>query len=808
MTSEIVDSVKPIVGDDVFELRAFYNGKPSHIGFYNNAELADEFIATHPQYDLYITPQRIIPRLLERSPNEMSETRTGIEATKDTDVSDYKYILIDFDANMTTPTGYAKRPRGTSSTDEEHSDAIGLAKKVVHAMEIPEESYLMVDSGNGAHVYVSIESGIQKELIKNVVYAVKALFETPAVDIDTTVTNPARIFRAPGSMNNKGAAKRGCRYLIKPPEVIIPLSYESVVRWKLEEATDADVVTRYGGNVFEEVRKHVHIKVAKDGERYVLAECPFCHNTDNSAVIGKVNGTGGFYFKCHHNSCSSKKWKDLKQILGLGTSRIEKVEHELRTRGAAALQDVEVQTEISKIKASGELPKLDKVAGEIGMDKRAIAAAARKPLSIAMDLADVWIGSMNLKTDLKTCLIYKYDSGAYVPAERELAAMVDIKFRGLNTTSFIEQVLEYIRRQTQHEFADRWFALKNCMYNPETGETCDHNPGIVTRIKLDVAYDPDAKCPKWERFIDECKADKILLQEIGGFGLVPDYSIQKACMLLGSGGQGKSVFLRVITSIFGRTNVSSVMLQDFFEDKFASSQLYGKILNVAGDISDATLASSSVFKVLTGDDSISAQFKGKDRFEFFNRAKMIFSANKLPPTKDRTPGFYRRWVICEFRRDMVQHPNPRLAAELLDERNGIFNWMMEGASRLLRDAEFTYKTRPDELEAIYIEKSEPVTLFLKECCEEDESFESTIAPAVLYKEYLKWCRRTRKPKVTQREFVNAVKNHTDFYVEYTRDQNDKFSKPMVFKGLKLIGALSAVDDNQKALNCNYADAGA
>ena len=56
-----------------------------------------------------------------------------------------------------------------------------------------------------------------------------------------------------------------------------------------------------------------------------------------------------------------------------------------------------------------------------------------------MDLADTWIDTMHLKTDTKTCVIYKYDSGAYVPAEKELAPMIDTKFRGLNTTSFISR---------------------------------------------------------------------------------------------------------------------------------------------------------------------------------------------------------------------------------------------------------------------------------------------------------------------------------------------------------------------------------
>jgi phage/plasmid-associated DNA primase len=155
-----------------------------------------------------------------------------------------------------------------------------------------------------------------------------------------------------------------------------------------------------------------------------------------------------------------------------------------------------------------------------------------------------------------------YDNGIYVEADDELQSRLDTKFRGINRAAFIEEVLNYIRRATKYEFEDKWFALDNCMFNPVTGEVQEPSFDIVTRIKLNVTYDPEAKCPRWLWFIDECKTDNKLLQEIAGFGLTPGYEIQKACMLLGTGGQGKSVFLKVLNHIYGEANTSSVPLQD------------------------------------------------------------------------------------------------------------------------------------------------------------------------------------------------------------------------------------------------------
>ncbi|KKK82765.1 hypothetical protein LCGC14_2800130, partial [marine sediment metagenome] len=42
------------------------------------------------------------------------------------------------------------------------------------------------------------------------------------------------------------------------------------------------------------------------------------------------------------------------------------------------------------------------------------------------------------------------------------------------------------------------------------------------------------------------------------------------------------------------------------------------------------------------------EFKGKDIFDFRNYAKLIMATNSLPPTGDKTEGFYRRWKIIDF----------------------------------------------------------------------------------------------------------------------------------------------------------------
>lgn len=781
-------SVMPIVGSGVFELCIFKNKKPEYVGYYDDPAKADKYIAERQNYDIYLTPQILNPSLTQRGHNTMVRAN---ERTKDDHVTGYRYLLIDLDPLQKLSDGrIVNRPPGVAATDEEHQAALSLADHIIAEIGLGEENYIKVDSGNGAHIYIPVEPGIQEPAIKAAIDGIKALYETELVEVDDTVFNPARLMRAPGSMNCKGGIRRPCTYL-HCPEHLMPVSYEFVAGLKVETVQEPK---QAGGiDLAEKIASDLGYIIKKKGPIYLLKECPFCKSTDKGAVIGRKGEDGGYFFKCQHKRCKGKKWADLKEHVGLATGRLDKVRKIIREQGKEALEIPEVQAEISKLKASGELEKLKEAAEDVGIAYKALKAAARKPFAIAQDMADRWIREHHIKTDKLTREIYYYQVGVYVEAEDFIAGLIDEKFRGINTNSFITNVLDYIRRHSLYDFKDEWLAVDNGLINPQTLEIVGFAPETVTRIKLNVAYDKDALCPAWLKFIEECKSNPVLLQEAGGYPLLAGYPYQRAIMLLGGGGQGKSVFLRVQAEIMNTANISAASLQTLVENRFATADLYGKLANISGDIPDMALSNTGIFKGLTGDDRIRAEKKGQDPFDYWNRAKLIFSANQLPPTKDKSIGYMRRWILIDFLREMVQNPNPRLAAELLAEKSGILNWMLAGAKRV-NEKGFTYTSDPEEMAKRYIERSEPVTLFLEECCKEDfDSFESVKA---LHAVYNAWVRRNHKKKRGSREFLNAMRNQSKYPVEDCRKtitiERDAYGhvtyeyKPWGFDGIKLI----------------------
>jgi P4 family phage/plasmid primase-like protien len=773
-------SVMPIVGSGVFELCVFNKfKKPDLVGYYDDVGAADRFIAANQNQDIYLTPQILNPTLIQRAHNTMIKAN---ERTKDNHVLGYRYLLGDLDPLQKLADGrIVERPPGVSSTDEEHQAAISLARDIIVRIGLKDENYLLVDSGNGAHIYIPIELGIQEPAIKAAMEGINILYKTDLVKIDTTVSNPARLMRAPGSMNCRGGIKRPCYYL-HCPEHLIPVNYEFIARLKVEISSEPQ--TKTNEDLAEKIAGQLGYITQKPGPMWILKECPFCHSSDKAAVIGRVGPNGGYWFKCHHNRCKNKKWADLKAHVGLAASRLDNVRKILKEQGKDALDVPEVQAEISKLKASGDLGKLKEAAEDVGIAYKALKAAARKPFAIAQDMADRWIREHHIKTDQLTRTIYYYEDGVYVEAEDFISCLIDEKFRGINTTGFINNVLDYIRRHSLYNFKDEWLAVENGLIDPKTLSVIGFSPDTVTRIKLNVAYDPVAQCPGWLKFLDECRSNPVLLQEAAGYPLLPDYPWQKAVMLLGGGGQGKSVFLKVLAEILNTANVSAASLQTLIDNRFGTNSLYGKLANIAGDIPDMALSNTGTFKGLVGDDRVRAEGKGTPAYEFWNRAKLLFSANQLPPSKDKSTGYMRRWVLIDFNRTMVTNPNPRLAAELLAEKAGIFVWMLEGAKRVNLNG-FTYTSDPEEMTKRYIERSEPVVKFLEACCNEDfDGFEESKR---VYAAYNAWAEVNRKKRMSSREFVRAMRNQSIYSIEYHRlgSYDSTGDRPWGFSGIML-----------------------
>jgi phage/plasmid-associated DNA primase len=72
------------------------------------------------------------------------------------------------------------------------------------------------------------------------------------------------------------------------------------------------------------------------------------------------------------------------------------------------------------------------------------------------------------------------------------------------------------------------------------------------------------------------------------------------------------------------------------------------MVNTFADLKAEKLAMTGMFKTLVSGDTVRAQRKYGHPFSFRNYAKLIFSANKIPDSDDKTHAYYRRWLILTF----------------------------------------------------------------------------------------------------------------------------------------------------------------
>jgi putative DNA primase/helicase len=290
-----------------------------------------------------------------------------------------------------------------------------------------------------------------------------------------------------------------------------------------------------------------------------------------------------------------------------------------------------------------------------------------------------------------------------------------------------------------------------------------HDPNYLSSIRIPVHYDPDATCPAIDQFFADILPEDCLelAYELFGYCLIPDTNFQKAFMMLGDGANGKSKFLALLQAFIGRANCSAESLQDLAENRFRAANLVGKLVNIFSDLPAKMLEDTALFKALVSGDALSAERKGEQAFEFINYARMVFSANKLPPTKDLSHGFFRRWCIIRFPNSFPEGSpkrDPAILSKITtqQELSGLLNQAIVGLVRLFSQREFSKPASVEAEVAIYQNENDNVRLFFADCCE--FKIGAIIGKDQLYKSYEKWCHSGNYRAISRTKFNNHVKS--------------------------------------------------
>ena len=301
--------------------------------------------------------------------------------------------------------------------------------------------------------------------------------------------------------------------------------------------------------------------------------------------------------------------------------------------------------------------------------------------------------------------------------------------------------------------------FKNGILDWKTGKLSEHSPGHLTAVQIPVEYDPGAECPDTLEFLGQVlEADAVEpWLEMVGYFLIPYNGLQMAFMGRGGGGNGKSTAISQIEALLGPANFSSIPLQRLEEDKFAAAQLGGKLLNTFSDLDARALQSSSIFKSVTGNDSIMCERKYGDAWSQRVFARLLFSANQPPATSDSSEAFFRRWLIFEFNRTFKGTKADRnLVARLTtpEELSGLATEGLKRLPGLLERGAFTVGKSSLEAAERFRTDTDTVAGFLAEACGFD--FDHRVEKSKLFPAYRDWCLDANRRPLGKQNFNRRV----------------------------------------------------
>lgn len=313
--------------------------------------------------------------------------------------------------------------------------------------------------------------------------------------------------------------------------------------------------------------------------------------------------------------------------------------------------------------------------------------------------------------------------------------------------------------------------LKNGLLDLDTFKLQAHTPKIYTTIQLQVKYEPNAVCPKWEKTVDEIfQGDKNkinILQEFFGLCLTRETKHHKALFCIGDGANGKSTVLETLEAILGVKNYSAIPLERFDNTHYLAN-LHGKLANISIETKVKSSIYDSTFKAIVSGDAIHADHKFGHPFMFNPFCKLIFALNDMPRVDDKTSAFFRRLIILRFNRTFLDiQQNKNLDIELLSELDGIFLWALKGLDRLRKRDRFEEDAEILSEIDEYKRENNNVLVFVEDECKLDAPL--SISKDRLYADYSVWCERSGYKALSKLKFGKELKKQFDEIADYRTD---------------------------------------
>ena len=312
-----------------------------------------------------------------------------------------------------------------------------------------------------------------------------------------------------------------------------------------------------------------------------------------------------------------------------------------------------------------------------------------------------------------------------------------------------------------------------------TGKLRPHRPGeMVTKV---TTVTPGGECPNWLAFIQQLvQGDAEMtayVQRWFGYFLTGETREQKFLMVIGPGGNGKTLLFDVMMHVMGDYAVTAPM-ETFMATPYPRHEtelagLHGARLVVAQETEAGRMLAEAKIKTLTGGDIISARFMRSNYFKYRPAFKLVMVGNHRPVIRNPDDALRRRLHLLPLT-FKPENPDLALSETLKAEAPGILQWALDGCLMWQAQGLEMPKVVKDAT-ADYFADQDPLAQWLAERCERDVRAQA--ASSDLFGDWATWSETRGEDPGSGKRFSAAL--------EQQQFKKTRSSKGVIFHGLRL-----------------------
>ena len=294
---------------------------------------------------------------------------------------------------------------------------------------------------------------------------------------------------------------------------------------------------------------------------------------------------------------------------------------------------------------------------------------------------------------------------------------------------------------------DPWLlGVQNGVVDLKTGQFREGRPEDLITHCASVAYEANATCPTWLRFLDvvtgEDRELQTYLQQVIGYILTGLVDEEVLLIFFGSGANGKSTFRETAHQMMGSyaTAADATMLMERKNSGGPTPEI-ARLLGVRLVCINETQAEERLnearVKFLTSTDTITARTLYGAPFDFRPTHKTIITTNHRPIVRGADEGIWRRLHFVPFLMTIPENERDKHFREkyLAPEMSGILNWALAGLASYQING-LKAPTTVQVANSGYRQEMDLIGQWLDERCVVDGP--SEISTATAYLDYSGW----------------------------------------------------------------------